>query len=113
MPVFKRQLREALSDPSRLPGDELSEAVQYDEWSDEEFLQRLWRDLYGDETPSAGSTLAKPRTSGNGGSSRGFRSTWKVLGDDVQPHPQPPSHWNLSATPPTPNVSCRLRQRHR
>jgi hypothetical protein len=49
--VFRRQLREALSDPSRLPGDELPESVQYDEWSDEEFLHRLWRDLYGDETP--------------------------------------------------------------
>jgi hypothetical protein len=51
MQVFKRQLREALSDPSQLPGDELSDAVQYDEGSDEAFLRRLWHDLYGDETP--------------------------------------------------------------
>ena len=51
MQVFKRQLREALSDPSQLPGDELSDAVQYDEGSDEAFLRQLWRDLYGDETP--------------------------------------------------------------
>jgi hypothetical protein len=51
MQVFKRQLREALSDPSQLPGDELSDAVQYDEGSDEAFLRQLWHDLYGNETP--------------------------------------------------------------
>jgi hypothetical protein len=51
MQAFKSELREALSYPSRLPGDELSWAVQYDEGSDEAFLHQLWRDLYGDETP--------------------------------------------------------------
>ena len=51
MQVFKSELREALSHPSRLPGDELSWAVQYDEGSDEAFLRQLWHDLYGDETP--------------------------------------------------------------
>jgi hypothetical protein len=51
MQVFKSELREALSHPRRLPGDELSWAVQYDEGSDEAFLRQLWRDLYGDETP--------------------------------------------------------------
>lgn len=51
MQIFKRELREALNDPSQLPGDELSDAVQYDEGSDEAFLRQLWRDLYGDETP--------------------------------------------------------------
>jgi hypothetical protein len=51
MQVFKSELREALSHPSRLPGDELSWAVQYDEGSDEAFLGRLWRELYGNETP--------------------------------------------------------------
>jgi hypothetical protein len=51
MKVFKAELREALRDPSQLPGDELSESVQYDDGSDEAFLHRLWHDLYGDETP--------------------------------------------------------------
>jgi hypothetical protein len=51
MRVFKFQLREAVKDPSQLPGDELSRSVQYDDGSDEAFLRRLWRDLYGDETP--------------------------------------------------------------
>ena len=49
--VFKSELREALRDPSRLPADELFKSVQYDDDSDEAFLSRLWRDLYGDETP--------------------------------------------------------------
>ena len=31
------------------PGDELAAAVEYDDGSDEKFLQRLWHDLYGDE----------------------------------------------------------------
>ena len=82
MRVFKSELREAMKDPSQLPGDELFESVEYSDGSDEAFLRRLWHDLYGDETPypcycpaAAGSTLAKPRTSGNGGSSPGLRST--------------------------------------
>lgn len=49
MRVFKSELREALRDPSRLPGDELSESVEYSDGSDEAFLRRLWHDLYGDE----------------------------------------------------------------
>jgi hypothetical protein len=49
MQVFKSELREALRDPSQLPGDELSESVEYDDGSDEVFLRRLWHDLYGDE----------------------------------------------------------------
>ncbi len=49
MRVFKSELREALKDPSQLPGEELSESVEYDDGSDEAFLSRLWRDLYGDE----------------------------------------------------------------
>lgn len=53
MRVFKAELRQALADPSALPDDELSEAVEYDDGSDEGFLGRLWRDLYGDE-PAAG-----------------------------------------------------------
>jgi hypothetical protein len=36
----------------RLPGDELSAAVEYDDGSDEKFLHRLWHDLYGDESIS-------------------------------------------------------------
>lgn len=47
--VFREELREALADPSRLPADELSNAVEYDDGSSEKFLRRLWRDLYGDE----------------------------------------------------------------
>jgi hypothetical protein len=49
MRVFKQELREALADPRRLPGDELFWAVSYEDGSDEKFLPRLWRDLYGDE----------------------------------------------------------------
>ena len=43
------ELREALADPSRLPDNELFKAVQYDDGSNEAFLRRLWRDLYGDQ----------------------------------------------------------------
>jgi len=39
--------------PSRLPDDELFKAVDYGDGSDQAFLRRLWRDLYGDE-PAAG-----------------------------------------------------------
>jgi hypothetical protein len=53
MQVFKSELREALLHPSRLPGDELFESVEYDDGSDEAFLRRLWHDLYGDESPDA------------------------------------------------------------
>jgi hypothetical protein len=49
MLVFKAELREVLHDPTRLPDNELSESVEYDDGSDEAFLRRLWRDLYGDE----------------------------------------------------------------
>jgi hypothetical protein len=47
--VFKEELGEALDDPSRLPDDELFKAVEFDDGSNEAFLRRLWRDLYGDE----------------------------------------------------------------
>ena len=47
--VFRRELGEALADPSRLPDDELFKAVDYGDGSNEAFLRRLWRDLYGDE----------------------------------------------------------------
>ncbi|MFL6075385.1 MAG: hypothetical protein ACJ73S_18500 [Mycobacteriales bacterium] len=49
MPTFKAELREALADPSRLPKGALGLAAEYDDGSDEAFLRRLWRDLYGDE----------------------------------------------------------------
>jgi hypothetical protein len=49
MQVFKRELSEAIKDPSKLPDNELYRNVQYDDGSDEKFLRRLWRDLYGDE----------------------------------------------------------------
>jgi hypothetical protein len=47
--VFKRELQDALADLSQLPDDELFKAVDYGDGSDERFLRRLWRDLYGDE----------------------------------------------------------------
>ena len=53
MRVFKAELRQALADPAALPDEELSEAVEYEDGSDERFLRRVWRDLYGDE-PVAG-----------------------------------------------------------
>jgi hypothetical protein len=49
--TFKAELREAVGDPSKLPGDELSRSVQHDDGSPEVFLKRLWRELYGDEEP--------------------------------------------------------------
>jgi hypothetical protein len=49
MRVFKSELRKALKDPSQLPGDELSESVEYDHGCDEAFLRWLWHELYGDE----------------------------------------------------------------
>jgi hypothetical protein len=53
MRIFKSELREALRDPSQLPGDELSESVEYSDRNDEAFLRRLWHELYGDESPEA------------------------------------------------------------
>ena len=47
--AFKAELQQALADPGQLPGDELSCAVEYDDGSDEAFLRRLWRDLYGEQ----------------------------------------------------------------
>jgi hypothetical protein len=41
------------ADPSRLPDDELFKAADYGDGSDQAFLRRLWRDLYGGE-PAAG-----------------------------------------------------------
>jgi hypothetical protein len=46
---FKEQLRQALRDPSQVPAGALWTAAKYDDGSDEKFLRRLWRDLYGDE----------------------------------------------------------------
>jgi len=60
MRLFKRELREALRDPSQLPGNELSESVEYSDASDEAFLRRLWRDLYGDEPLEAPRGLFDP-----------------------------------------------------
>jgi hypothetical protein len=56
--VFKSELREALRDPDRLPGDELSWSVQYDNGSTEAFLIWLWHELYGDE-PFEASVLTR------------------------------------------------------
>ncbi|MFL6077410.1 MAG: hypothetical protein ACJ73S_28950 [Mycobacteriales bacterium] len=51
MVSFKEQLREAAKEPSRVPEGALFRAACYDDGSDERFLRRLWRDLYGDEVP--------------------------------------------------------------
>jgi len=53
MRVFKSELREALRDPSQLPDDELWRSVEYGDGSDEAFLDRLWHELYGDESLDA------------------------------------------------------------
>jgi hypothetical protein len=49
MRKFKAELREVMGDPSKLPPGALSTAAEYDDGTDEAFLRRLWRDLYGDE----------------------------------------------------------------
>ncbi len=51
--AFTAELQQALADPGQLPGDELFDAVDYGDGSDEAFLRRLWQDLYGDQ-PGAG-----------------------------------------------------------
>jgi hypothetical protein len=60
MRAFKAQLRAAVSDPGRVPGDELSRHVEYKDGSPGAFLRRLWRDLYGDEPPGMGDGLFAP-----------------------------------------------------
>lgn len=49
MRVFKDELRQAVRDPSVLPEGALFLAASYEDNSDQVFLDRLWRDLYGDE----------------------------------------------------------------
>lgn len=46
---FKSELRTAIADPEQIPGDALFDAAEYSDGSDEKFLNRLWRDLYGSE----------------------------------------------------------------
>lgn len=60
MRIFKAELRQAIAHPDQVPGDELFGHVVYEDGSDEGFLRRLWRDLYGDEPVSAepGESLA-------------------------------------------------------
>jgi hypothetical protein len=48
---FKKELRDALRDPARLPPGELFDAAQYSDGSESAFLARLWRDLYPGEAP--------------------------------------------------------------
>ena len=52
--AFTAELQQALADPGQLPGDELFVAVDYGDGSDEAFLRRLWRDLYGGQPHSGG-----------------------------------------------------------
>lgn len=49
MRVFKAELLAALQDPARLPDDELSKHVRYEDGSPEAFLRRLWEQLYLEE----------------------------------------------------------------
>ncbi len=56
--VFESELREALRDPDRLPGDELFKSVLYENGSPEAFLIWLWHQLYGDE-PFEASVLTR------------------------------------------------------
>lgn len=60
MRVFKSELRQALVDPSQLPGDKLRESVEYPDGSDEAFLRRLWHELYGDEPLQVPHGLSDP-----------------------------------------------------
>ena len=60
MRVFKAELRQAIAHPAQLPGDELFNQVEYDDGSDEMFLRRLWRDLYGDEPVTATGQASTP-----------------------------------------------------
>jgi hypothetical protein len=53
--AFTAELQQALADPGRLPGDELFDAVDYGDGSDEAFLRRLWYDLYSDQ-PGGGAS---------------------------------------------------------
>jgi Immunity protein Imm1 len=47
--VFKAEMRRLLTgELSQLPAGALDAAAEYHEGNDEEFLRRLWRDLYGD-----------------------------------------------------------------
>jgi hypothetical protein len=49
MVVFKDELRTALRNPAEAPREALSREVQYDDGGPEQFLRRLWRDLYPDD----------------------------------------------------------------
>jgi hypothetical protein len=60
MRAFKAELRAAVSDPGRVPGDELSRHVECEDGSPGAFLRRLWRDLYGEEPPAAAGGLLAP-----------------------------------------------------
>lgn len=60
MRVFKAELRQAITHPGQLPDGELFSHVQYDDGSDEKFLRRLWRDLYGDESVTATGQASTP-----------------------------------------------------
>ncbi|PRX98140.1 hypothetical protein [Allonocardiopsis opalescens] len=46
IPVFLNELRLAVTDPSRIPGDALDRATDHTEGNDTEFLARVWRDIY-------------------------------------------------------------------
>jgi hypothetical protein len=47
--IFTAELKDALTNPGQLPGDELYHAAEYDDGSDEAFLRHLWRDMFPGE----------------------------------------------------------------
>ncbi|HEY3684566.1 MAG TPA: hypothetical protein VGL93_16150 [Streptosporangiaceae bacterium] len=47
--VFKEELRAVMRDPGVLPEGTLFEAASFEDGSERKFLDRLWRELYGDE----------------------------------------------------------------
>lgn len=50
---FKKEFREVIADPSVLPKWALFSAAEFSDGSEEAFLARIWRELYGDESPAS------------------------------------------------------------
>jgi hypothetical protein len=52
MVTFKKEFREVIADPAVLRKGALRTAAYFEDDSEEAFLARLWRELYGDESLS-------------------------------------------------------------
>ncbi len=59
---FKSDFREIIADPTVLPEHALFTAAGYEDGTDEAFLARVWREIYGDESPSAEQVQASPES---------------------------------------------------